>query len=221
MIDDYHITLLQMMEHAGRNLTEVVVRTVLADNPDGKRVIVVAGPGGNGGGALVAARHLHNRGCRVEVLLAADESNLTDAVRHQLGIIRSFAVPVANNLDDLPTSADVIVDGLFGYSLRGSPREPSSSLIRRMNESGTPVVSNDIPSGIDASNGEVYDPAVKATATVTIALPKTGLRNPEASRLIGDLYLGDISAPAELYTRFLGITPPTLFAEGPVLKIPN
>jgi NAD(P)H-hydrate epimerase len=76
-------------------------------------------------------------------------------------------------------------------------------LIRQINESETPVTSNDIPSGIDATSGEVYDPAVKATATVTIALPKTGLRNSEASRLICDLYLGDISVPAEFYARFL------------------
>jgi len=94
-------------------------------------------------------------------------------------------------------------------------------VIRQINESETPVISNDIPSGIDATSGEVYDPAVKATATVTIALPKTGLRSSGASRLIGDLYLGDISVPAELYARFLGMSVSALFSEGPVLEIPN
>jgi NAD(P)H-hydrate epimerase len=221
MIDDYNITLLQMMENAGRNLAEVAIHTVLADKPDGKRAIIAAGPGGNGGGALVAARHLHNRGCRVEVLLAADESKLTDAVRHLLGIVRSIGVSIANNPVDLPISGDVIIDGLFGYSLQGNPREPAASVIRQINESETPVISNDIPSGIDATSGEVYDPAVKATATVTIALPKTGLRSSGASRLIGDLYLGDISVPAELYARFLGMSVSALFSEGPVLEIPN
>lgn len=221
MIDDFNITLLQMMENAGRNLAEVVVRTVFANNPDDKRVVVATGPGGNGGGALVAARHLHNRGCRVEVLLAADESKLTDAVRHQLGIVRSIGILVENNPDDMQLSADVIIDGLFGYSLSGNPREPAATVIRRMNESVTPVISNDIPSGIDATSGEIYDPAVKATATVTIALPKTGLTGVGSSRLIGDLFLGDISVPAELYARFLGISVPALFAEGPVLEIPN
>jgi NAD(P)H-hydrate repair Nnr-like enzyme with NAD(P)H-hydrate epimerase domain len=78
----------------------------------------------------VAARHLHNRGCRVDVLLAADESKPTDAVRHQLGIVRSIGVPIVTNPDDLPISADVIIDGLFGYSLQENPREPAASVIR-------------------------------------------------------------------------------------------
>jgi NAD(P)H-hydrate epimerase len=136
MMEDFGISLLQMMENAGRNLASVVVNTALNGGTAGKRVLVAAGPGGNGGGALVAARNLHNRGCAVTVLLvAADESKITDAVRNQLRIVRSIGLSVDlqwnTNFDD----ADVIVDGIFGYSLTGNPREPAASVITRINES--------------------------------------------------------------------------------------
>jgi NAD(P)H-hydrate epimerase len=222
MIEDFGISLLQMMENAGRNLAEVVVRTVLGAEPSDKQVLVAAGPGGNGGGALVAARHLHNRGSAITVILvAADESKITEAVRHQLRILRSMDVPVesptANNFE----RADCIIDGIFGYSLTGNPREPAASLISKINESSPPVISNDIPSGIDASSGRIYEPVIRANATVTIALPKSGLNSSAACPLVGDLYLGDISVPSKLYQQSLNIEIPAIFAEGSVLRLPN
>ncbi|MCH8909711.1 MAG: NAD(P)H-hydrate epimerase [Chloroflexi bacterium] len=225
MIDDFGVTLLQMMENAGRNLADVVIHTVLGGEPHGRRVVVGAGPGGNGGGGLVAARHLHNRGCEVLVVLAAQEDRVSGAVRHQLNILRSSGVLIepaeTGEKNESIGRADVIIDALFGYSLSGSPREPAASLIRVMNESGTPVVSNDIPTGIDATTGTVYEPAIRATATVTIALPKTGLLPSDARRMTGDLYLGDISVPPELYLAVLDISVPTIFAASHVVKMPE
>ena len=115
----------------------------------------------------------------------------------------------------------MVIDALFGYSLAGSPRDPAASLIRAINESGVPVVSNDIPTGIDATTGTVYAPAIRASATVTIALPKTGLVSADARRLTGDLYLGDIAVPPELYRAAMGITVPVIFASGPIVKMPD
>ena len=228
MIDDFGITLLQMMENAGRNLADVVIHTVLAGlggGPHGKRVVVAAGPGGNSGGGLVAARNLHNRGCEVLVVLAAQEDRVSDAVRHQLNILRSSGVLIepaeTGEKNESIGQADVIIDALFGYSLNGAPREPAASLIRTINESGIPVVSNDIPTGIDATTGTVHHPAIRATATVTIALPKTGLLPADARRMTGVLYLGDISVPPELYLAVLDISVPTIFAASQVVKMPE
>ena len=225
MIDDFGITLLQMMENAGRNLADVVIHAVLRGLLHGKRVVVAAGPGGNGGGGLVAARHLHNRGCEVSVVLAAREDRVSGAVRHQLNILRSSGVSIepaeTGEKNESIGQADVIIDALFGYSLSGSPREPAASLIRVVNESAAPVVSNDIPTGIDATTGTVYEPAIRATATVTIALPKTGLLPSDARRMTGDLYLGDISVPPELYLAVLDISVPTIFAASQVVKMPE
>ncbi len=230
MIEDFGITLLQMMENAGRNLAEVVIRAMLANAAQGKRVVVVAGPGGNGGGALVAARHLHNRGCDVAVLLAVvDESNVAPAVARQIGILREIGIliEIASESDSKSPAterfqnADIVVDGLLGYSLRGNPREPAASIIRQINESGVPVISNDIPSGVDSTTGVVYESAIQATATITIALPKTGFDHPEARRHAGDLYLGDISVPGVLYKRFLGVDVSALFAQGSIVRLPD
>lgn len=225
MIEDFGITLLQMMENAGRNLGEVVVRTMFDGSQQGKRVLITAGSGGNGGGALAAARHLSNRGCYVIVLLVVgDESRITDAVRHQLSTLEEMGVPVRSVADSEISLAeygdfDVIIDGLLGYSLNGDPREPVATVIQQVNESGVPVVSNDIPSGIDSTTGKIFEPAVHATATVTIALPKTAFENVDVRRVTGDLFLGDISVPRELYRATLGLVVPEVFTAGPIVKI--
>lgn len=219
MIEDFGVTLLQMMENAGRNLAEVVVQALLGNEAQGRRVVVAAGSGGNGGGGLAAARHLHNGGCDVVVVTTGDEERFSEAVRHQLNILRVIGVPVRTAVDETFDRANVIIDALFGYSLNGPPREPAASLIRMINDSGVPVVSNDIPTGVEATSGTVHYPAISAAATVTIALPKTGLRSPEARQLVGDLYLGDISVPPELYERSLGISVPSIFNAGPIVRM--
>ncbi len=90
-----------------------------------------------------------------------------------------------------------------------------------MNESIAPIVSNDIPTGIDATTGAVYERAIRATATVTIALPKTGLLAIGAGRLTGDLCPGDISVPPELYVAVLDLTVPAMFESGQIVKNPD
>ncbi len=225
MIDDFGITLLQMMENAGRNLADVVIQTELGGNPQGRRVVVTAGPGGNGGGGLVAARHLHNHGCEVLVVLVGPEERISGAVHHQLNILRNSGVAIefagVGQKSSFIGDAEVVIDALFGYSLSGPPREPAASLIRLINESNTPVVSNDVPTGIDTTSGTVHEPAIRATATVTIALPKTGLLSSDAKLLIGDLYLSDIAVPPELYRAMPNVSVPTIFASSHVVKMPG
>ncbi len=151
--------------------------------------------------------------------MAADEGRASDAVRHQLNILRSSGVSVDTWEGGVLAGTDVIVDAIFGYSLDGPMREPAASLVQAINESGAPVVSNDIPTGIDATSGAIHEPAIHATATVTIALPKTGLLPDGARLLTGDLYLGDISVPSGLYERSLGIAVAKIFAESQIVKI--
>ena len=74
-------------------------------------------------------------------------------------------------------------------------------MINQINASGVPVISNDIPTGIEATSGHVGYPAIEATATLTIALPKKGLSEPTAKQFVGDQYLGSIAVPPELYGR--------------------
>ena len=90
-----------------------------------------------------------------------------------------------------------------------------------MNELAKPIVSNDVPTGLDATTGIVHEPAIRATATVTIALPKTGLLSSDARQLAGDLYLGDISVPPKLYTAVLDLPVLEIFTAGHVVKMPG
>ena len=221
MIEDFHIVLMQMMENAGRNLAHLARKRFLGGDPTGKTVVVLAGTGGNGGGALVCARRLHNWGARVQVFLTKPPEAFTPVPAHQLDIIRRMRVPVAR-ADALAQveGADLIVDGIIGYSLSGAPRGTAADLIRWANAQGTPILALDAPSGVDTTTGTVFTPAIQATATMTLALPKEGLRAPDAEKHVGELYLADISVPPILYAEpALGIQVGAVFAKDDIIRL--
>jgi NAD(P)H-hydrate epimerase len=221
MVQDYHIELMQMMENAGRNLAHLARDRFLDGDPEGKPVVVLAGTGGNGGGALVAARRLHVWGARVQVILAQPTDKFTPVPAHQLDILTHMRVPVlAAEEVDTTTTPTVVLDGLIGYSLRGAPRGAAAELIRWANRQRAPILALDVPSGIDAGTGKVYEPAIRASATLTLALPKKGLRLPGVEALVGELYLADISVPPELYASpALGLSLGPLFRRADVIRL--
>ena len=221
MIDDYDIALIQMMENAGRALAHLARARFLEGDPRGRRVLVLAGTGGNGGGGLVCARRLDTWGADVSVWLTASLSRLAETPRHQLTILERMAVPieVVGDRPDLPT-ADLIVDALIGYSLSGAPRGPSAGLIRASNAHAAPVLALDVPSGVGTATGAVYDPAIMAEATLTLALPKEGLQHDAAKRQVGELYLADISVPPGLYSQPpLYLEVGAIFARDDILRV--
>ena len=216
MVEEYGIQLLQMMENAGASLAELV-RRYLGGALEGRRVVVLAGRGNNGGGGLTAARRLSAWGADVAVTLAAAPEEFQDVPALQLGILRRMGVPVQRFEGRLPPH-EILVDALVGYGLEGPPRGASRSLIAAANESPAPVISLDVPSGVDVDSGGAPGEAVRATATLTLALPKVGLVQSEAGPYVGELYLADISVPPDLYTR-LGLSVRSPFAEGPLVRI--
>jgi NAD(P)H-hydrate epimerase len=207
MIEDLGISLLQMMENAGRNLAELAIRRFHPTS-----VTVLAGPGGNGGGGLAAARHLANRGIPVHVSLSRPAGAFSGVPAHQLAILEKMRIPV---VEEALTEADLIVDALIGYSLRGDPRGATRDLIERANQSGAAVLSLDSPSGLNVTTGEAATPCVQATATLTLALPKVGLL--EATQ-VGELWLADISVPPAVYGAF-GIEVGNLFSEDVIVRV--
>ena len=196
MVDGYGVSLLQMMENAGRNLAKIARLWFFSGDSNGARVLVLAGPGGNGGGGLAAARHLHNAGAAVEILLPIPANRLSDAAAAQLETLVASGVRVTQYRGRPLPDTDLIIDAIIGYGLQGDPIDPIASLIDAATNSPAPVLANDIPSGIDATSGSVARPAVHADVTLTIALPKEGLRSLEARLLGGHLFVGDISVPA-------------------------
>lgn len=220
MIEDYEISLVQMMEHAGRHLAHLARVRFLDGDPRGKRVVVLAGTGGNGGGALVAARRLASWGAHVIVSVTGDDGAFSEIPRHQLDIVRHLGIPVVR-AGGLPVTMPVlIVDGVIGYSLRGSPRGDAAELIRWANTAIAPTLALDVPSGLDATTGAPSDPCVEAAATMTLALPKQGLRVPAAQPLVGELYLADISVPPSLYDGpGLRVGTPQIFARNDLVRL--
>ncbi len=221
MIEDYKISLLQMMENAGRCLADLARSRFLGGDPRGRRVLILAGTGGNGGGGLVCARRLHNWGASVRVLMTAEPQRLGEVPRRQHAILERMGlkVDVAEEEGDLPES-DLVVDALIGYSLRGAPSGAAASLISRANSQTAPVLSLDVPSGVDTTEGTVHDPSVRATATMTLALPKEGLRTSEARDAVGELYLADISVPPSLDAGpNLGLDVGPLFHSADVIRV--
>lgn len=228
MIEDYHIELIQMMENAGRNLAHLARIRFLDGDPRGKRILVMAGGGGNGGGALVAARRLHNWGAEVTVALGQSPEAMTPVPAHQLDILQRMEVPgtdaqaelVGHGVLAVASSFELILDGLIGYSLKGAPTGLIGDLVRLANAAAAPVLSLDAPSGIDTTTGVVFDPAIKAVATMTLALPKEGLRARGVADHVGELYLADISVPPELYTKPpLGLQVGLLFAKDDIIRL--
>jgi len=215
MIEEWGITLIQMMENAGRNLAELSKR--LLQGLDGRRIVVLCSTGNNGGGGMVAARHLHNWGADVKALLAGDGIRLREIPAHQWNILKQMDV-VASDID--LNTADLILDAMLGYGLQGDPREPIAGWIKHANESGSRVLALDAPSGLDATTGRPASPCIRAQATMTLALPKTGLLAPEAKPFVGELYLADISVPTELYgSPSLGLTVDSPFHSDTIIKL--
>jgi len=198
MMEDYGINLFQMMENAGRCLARLTRDITMDGSADGKRVVVLAGGGGNGGGVLTAARRLASWGAHVTVGLAQGKDRMAPVPLHQLQILEKMDRITIARPEDADTP-DAILDGLVGYSLSGNPYGRVAELIGWANACPAPTMSLDVPSGFDATGGRVMDPAIRAAATLTIALPKVGLQDPLTKDVRGALYCCDISVPPELY----------------------
>ena len=199
-IQEFHVDVLVLMENAGR-ATAALAKQMLRETTFGKRVACLVGGGNNGGDGMVGARHLANWGADVNVIVGTTKDRMKDAPLGQLRVLEKMRIPILlgdYNLRDY----DLLIDGLIGYGLEGNPRNKVAVVIKDANASGRQILALDLPSGMNATTGEVYDPCIKATVTLTLALPKTGFLAPSASPFLGDLFLADISVPRRVYETF-------------------
>jgi NAD(P)H-hydrate epimerase len=198
-VEEFGLGILQMMENAGRNLA-LNVLDMLGQTRG--QVTVLAGAGGNGGGGLCCARHLHNRGFKVWLVLDRDATALTGAARDQLRILQAAGLQPADpsQAKEAIRRSQIVVDALIGYSLRGTPRGRAAELIELCNKHAVQTLSLDVPSGLNATTGKAPGPVIRPERTLTLALPKTGLRS-----VPGELFVADIGIPPEVYHR-LGLS---------------
>ena len=192
---------IDLMERAGLGTARVLER--VAALGEGARVVVVCGKGNNGGDGFVVARELLARGLAVRVFLIGRVDEVTGDARVNLDRLdRSDVTELTENAhlseltESLSTSA-ALVDALFGTGFEGSPRGLSGYAIQEINASGRPVLSVDVPSGLNAGTGEAEGECVRADWTCTMALPKRGFFLEWGPRMVGELFVIDIGIPAE------------------------
>lgn len=210
-IEEYGIPSLVLMENAA-------VKTVVAlekafGRMEGRRALVVCGPGNNGGDGMAVARHLHNAGVEVACALLRETSRLSPDAAVQAKILDKMGLsPVAcadegslASLDDLARGADLLVDAIFGTGLARPVEGIDRRAIELLNAARGKRLSIDLPSGVCADTGRTLGAAVRADATVALGLPKAGHFLPPGAGFTGRLFVADIGIPREL---FAGSAPP-------------
>jgi NAD(P)H-hydrate epimerase len=205
-IEEYKIPSIILMENAGRNVAEEILRMI--DNPLKAKVAILCGKGNNGGDGFVVARHLHNHGIFVCVFLITRISailkdgdaftNLHILLNMKIPVVETYDIKGVNNIIKELNNYNLLVDALFGTGLAGEVREPFKTLIQDVNNLNKTVVSVDIPSGLDCNNGKILRTAIKATKTVTFSASKKGFYSEDGPHYTGEVLVTDISIPKHL-----------------------
>ena len=195
-----------LMENAGRAVADEVVRRF----PDQEAVVVLCGPGNNGGDGFVAARHLKERGYKVRLGFDGDEAHLPEDAAF---MAKRFAGAHEPLRSEVLAGADVVVDALFGAGLARPIEGKLAAFVESLNASGLPVVAVDVPSGVDGTTGEVRGVAVRAAATVTFFRLKPGHLLLPGRIHCGEVSLVDIGIPESV----LAAIRPKTFANEPAL----
>lgn len=210
-IEQYGMHGLVLMENAGRNASSIIHDVY---GPDSS-VSIVCGVGNNGGDGCVIARHLHNDGWRVRLMVAGDPGRMTDDTRANHAIIEAMPIEIAVALD-LESQRDwimaigddeVIVDALLGTGFAGQVRSPTAELIEVINAAGRKaVVAIDVPSGLDCNTGQPSNATVRADLTITFVAAKVGFSRQGAAEYTGRVEVADIGAPRELLSEVVDET---------------
>ena len=210
-IDGFGVPGLVLMENAGRGSAELLTRL----NPDSRPTAILCGPGNNGGDGFVVARHLDNAGWPVRVLVFAKhnrgepgDADVNFDILYTSGI--DFTQFRPDNFDrphrDLflkqLAPAEWVVDALFGNGLTRALGAPFDWLADAVNASGKPVLSLDLPSGLDCDTGEPLGACIRATHTATFVAPKRGFLNPLSKPWTGEVHTIDIGAPRVLVEEY-------------------
>lgn len=200
------LDVLQVMEVAGRAVAVWVRAALFEGDVFGREIAVLCGSGGNGGDGYVAARYLRNWGADVTLIASSPPTGGSPA-EHQWQVLQRLDMHLSTDAHLDGAQSDLIVDAMLGFSSVGPPRGRAASLIESANRHPAPVIAIDLPSGLDATTGDVHAPCIAAYATVTLGLPKTGLMPATARAQCGRLIVADIGIPDRAFLA-AGVDPP-------------
>lgn len=184
-----------LMENAGRAVAEIILK----EKKDLNKVTVVCGAGNNGGDGFVTARYLKEAGTSVNVILAGKRRSFTPESKANYERACAIRVPILEwgkpRSRAALIKADIVVDALFGVGLSRPVDGPYARLVDAINQSGRPVISVDVPSGLHATTGRVLGVAVRASRTIALGFAKKGFYRGQGPALCGRVTVVDIGIP--------------------------
>jgi NAD(P)H-hydrate epimerase len=188
-----------LMQRAGQAVADEATKFLSSRD----KVLIVCGKGNNGGDGLVAARWLKKQGFNPHIFLLAEKKALTTESQRALEELPAD-IPIFSDLTILKSSLNefsLVIDAIFGFNLKGAVRGVAIEVIKLLNKVKAPILSVDIPSGVEADTGQVYGEAVKATETITFTCPKVGLVLYPGASFIGKLIVRQIGISEEIVTK--------------------
>jgi len=195
-IDEWGIPGAVLMENAARSVAHEARRMMKG----GSRVVILAGPGGNGGDGWAASRLLRNAGCDVVVAELKAPAQGSDAAMNRSVALR-MGIPTVDDPHSVLRDAELIVDALYGTGLTRAVDDVASRWIEQVNDASIGVLAVDLPTGLDADLGHAIGPTVRATRTVTFLGPKPGFFADGAAAFTGEWIVDDIGMPAAIRLR--------------------
>jgi hydroxyethylthiazole kinase-like uncharacterized protein yjeF len=202
-IEENKISGLALMENAGLRIF-LSLKDIYTDLRL-KKIIIFAGSGNNGGDGFVVARHLYDYGVKVKVFLLAPFHKIKDEAGENLYIIDKMGVELIEvetvkleKIQKAIQNSDLIIDAILGTGLKGRVTDLKAEIINLINVANKEVVAIDVPSGLNADSGKIEGPCIKATHTITLALPKIGLLLFPGASFAGKVKIEDIGIPSYL-----------------------
>ncbi len=196
--EEFKIPGLLLMENAGLRAAEVALGML---NGSAGPVVVICGPGNNGGDGFVCARHLFNRGIDVRTVSVGFRSGSRGDAGINYEIIRQL-MPIETFDQARLKEAVLIIDGLFGIGLNRDLEGVYRQTVEDVNLWKKPVLSLDVPSGLNTDTGAVLGVCIRADVTVTFGMNKLGLVSKEGQRFAGEVVVADIGIPRPLLEKF-------------------
>ncbi len=197
----YGIPAIILMENAGRSAAQEALK--MLPKKGIRRVALFCGYGNNGGDGFVCARHLINQGIQARIYLVGEKKQFSRETKLNYQILSKLKQkfePVKNSkafgkLTQEIKKCQLIIDGIFGIGLKGGLNQFYQELFSTLNSAQAPILSLDIPSGLDADTGKPLGGAIQAVKTITFGLLKKGLIKPQACKFTGKITVADISLP--------------------------
>ena len=190
-MEDIGIPSIVLMENAGRCVGELAMD--MLDSIEGKRVAIFCGTGNNGGDGFVTARHLARKKIDVGVYIVGEKSRLKKDPLINLRILENMGIEIKEIFAQIEKiDAHLVIDAIFGIGLKGEIREPVRAIIKDLNNKDIPILSIDVPSGLDADTGKVLGEAIRAAKTAAMQFPKRGFYINKGPEYAGEIVVVDI-----------------------------